>query len=201
MNSRNTKINDTNPKDLIGCNKPPISLVPSSVIIQLAQVFKNGASKYGAYNWREKDVRAMIYIDATMRHVLAWLDGEELAEDSQISHLAHAVGSLSVLIDAKESGNLIDDRPKKGPAARLIKEFNQINTAKKIAVEDFNVLESLDDVPYIESLDGTREEEGSSVLNHEFCLQTRKSGMSSHNSHLEHLGDCPDKSDHSNESQ
>jgi len=50
----------TNPKDLEGNKKPPISLVPPSVLIHLAEAFKEGARKYGAYNWRTKKVQAMI---------------------------------------------------------------------------------------------------------------------------------------------
>jgi cation transport regulator ChaB len=121
------KIDDdsTNPKDLIGCKKPPISLVPPSVIIYLAQAFKNGAAKYGPYNWRNKKVKTTIYIDATMRHLLAYLDGEEVADDSGFEHLAHAVASLAVLIDAKETGNLVDDRPTPGAAPKLIKRFQE----------------------------------------------------------------------------
>lgn len=128
MNSRHPeKENKTNPKDLIGQNKSPLSLVPTSVIIHLAEVFRNGAIKYGKYNWRENKVVASIYIDAAMRHILAYLDGEDFAEDSKLLHISHAIGSLSVLLDALESDNLVDDRPTKGPAAELLKRFNRNN--------------------------------------------------------------------------
>lgn len=119
------KKNTQNPKDLIGATKPAISLVPPSVMIYLAEAFKNGASKYGPYNWRQNKVVGSIYLDATFRHLLAYIDGEDCAEDSKLEHLAHAVASLAVLIDAKETGNLVDDRPKKGAASKLILKFTK----------------------------------------------------------------------------
>lgn len=120
---------DTNPKDLIGIRKTRLSLVPPASIIYQASAMEDGAKKYGPYNWREKKVTASIYVDALMRHAQAWFDGEEFAEDSGKSHLAHAIACLGIIIDAKETGNLIDDRPPKGAASKLIKNFQ---VAKKV---------------------------------------------------------------------
>lgn len=120
---------DTNPKDLIGATKPPLTLVPAAGLIHCSLAMKNGADKYGAFNWREKKVQTMIYLDATIRHVLSYVDGEEVAEDSGVHHLGHAMACLAILLDAKETGNLIDNRPSKGIAANLIKE--KTSNAKK----------------------------------------------------------------------
>src|SRR5882724_10171891 len=109
LDSKDT--NKTNPKDLEGNKKPPLSLVPPSVIIHLAEAFKEGAKKYGAYNWRTNKVQAMIYLDASMRHIQAKLDGEDIDPESGKDHLAGALASLAVYIDAQETGNLIDNRP------------------------------------------------------------------------------------------
>jgi hypothetical protein len=87
---------------------------------------ENGAIKYGAYNWRKNKVIASIYYDAAMRHMQSWLDGEELAEDSKIPHLAHALACLGIIIDAATTGNLVDDRPSPGAAAQLIAEWEKI---------------------------------------------------------------------------
>ncbi len=122
-NCKFPKANTTNPKDLEGNKKPPISLVPPSVIIHLAQAFKEGAEKYGKYNWRKNKVQAMIYIDAAMRHILAKLDGEDIDPESGKDHIDGALASLAVYLDAQETGNLIDDRPTKGNAGSLIRKF------------------------------------------------------------------------------
>ena len=116
---------ETNPKDALGIKKPPISLIPSAGLLHEAMAMKNGATKYGPFNFREKKVQALIYADAAMRHLLAWIDGEEVAEDSGVHHLGHARACLSILLDAQECGNLIDNRPSKGSAPRLIGELSE----------------------------------------------------------------------------
>ena len=112
----------TNPKDLIGMTKPALGLVPPAAIIHLAKAMQNGAEKYGPYNWRENKVQLMVYIHAALRHLMQALDGEDVAEDSGVLHLAHAGACISIVLDALETGNLVDDRPLPGAASRLIKE-------------------------------------------------------------------------------
>lgn len=111
---------ETNPKDLEGNKKSPISLVPASAIIYLAEAFKEGARKYGAYNWRTKKVQTLIYCDAIMRHLLAYIDGEDIDKESGKHHLSGVLASAAVLIDATETGNLIDNRPTKGKASEIL---------------------------------------------------------------------------------
>ena len=111
---------DNNPKSKYGVLKPPLQLVPPSANILMAMGFKDGADKYGPYNWRENSVAASIYIGAAKRHIDLWWDGEELAKDSGVHHIGHALACLGIIVDAKEGGNLIDDRPLPGPASRLM---------------------------------------------------------------------------------
>lgn len=115
----------TNPKDLIGQKKVSLNLVPASSIIYQALAMEDGARKYGPFNWRSNKVIASIYVAAAMRHLMAWYDGEENAEDSQKPHLAHALACLGIIVDAKETGNLVDDRPLPGAANALIKKFEK----------------------------------------------------------------------------
>ena len=110
----------TNPKDLIGLTKAPLRLVPPALIIETAPAMANGASKYGAYNWREHAVSVSVYLEALMRHVLAYWDGEEVATDSGVKHLAHASACLAIIFDAAAVGKLIDDRPLPGGASALL---------------------------------------------------------------------------------
>jgi len=110
-----------NPKERLGKLKPDLSLIPQSVLILEALAMMEGADKYGPYNWRKTKVQARTYIAATMRHLAAWLDGEEDAPDSGIHHLAHARASLGVLMDAQVSGMMVDDRVK-GEAGRVLVE-------------------------------------------------------------------------------
>jgi len=77
----------------------------------------DGAGKYSSYNWRDNKVQADIYVDACMRHLLAWFEGEEFAEDSGCHHLGHARACLGILLDAQATGNLVDNRPKSNALA------------------------------------------------------------------------------------
>lgn len=79
---------------------------------KIALVHKLGATKYGAYNWRESGVSATTYVNAIMRHLNAWRDGEDLDPESGISHLAHIACSCNIMLDADFCGTLGDDRHK-----------------------------------------------------------------------------------------
>ena len=104
-------VKDTNPKDAIGCTKPPIANVPLSVISEVGMALAEGQYKYGGYNWRVIGVRASVYWDATFRHMKAWWEGEDTDPDSQLNHVTKAISALTVLRDAMIQGNWTDDRP------------------------------------------------------------------------------------------
>jgi hypothetical protein len=116
-----------NPKDLYGEKKPSISKIPPVALLHCAMAMMDGARKYKPYNWRKNKVVAHIYIDAALRHLLAWADGEEVAPDSKIHHLGHMMACGAILLDAQSGGNLIDDRPMPGKfaseVARLAKQI------------------------------------------------------------------------------
>lgn len=118
--SRVETMPDSNPKTKYGMRKPSLSLIPPVAMIQEAVVFGLGAVKYGPYNWRDTSVASRVYIDAAMRHMASWNDGEELDPESGASHLAHARACLGIILDAQSIGKLIDDRPPVGAAAATI---------------------------------------------------------------------------------
>lgn len=103
-----TQYND--PKGQAGSLKAPLGLVPPHAMEQTAWVHKLGADKYGPWNWRETGVCASTYVNAILRHLNAWRDGEDLDPESGISHLAHVACSANILMDAGYCGKLQDDR-------------------------------------------------------------------------------------------
>lgn len=112
---------DGNPKTAAGALKTPLlSVIPSPPLIQVGEVMRLGRDKYGAFNWRDQPVTASTYIDAALRHLMSWWDGETIDPESGQSHLAHAAAGLFVIMDALATGNGTDDRPKAGIAAELI---------------------------------------------------------------------------------
>lgn len=130
---------DNNPKTSQGAKKLPLELVPPSATHALAEAFADGAKKYGPYNWRDKTISSSIYYGAAMRHLSAWWDGEDLAEDSGINHLHHALACIAMVVDGQSVGKLNDNRPSKGAAGKMQKdwlkkaandtEFNNIETS------------------------------------------------------------------------
>lgn len=120
---------DANPKDLLGQKKADLSLIPMSASIYAALALDNGRAKYGRGNWRDKKVLASIYIAAARRHMDAWMEGEEVSDDTSnpaVPHLGHALASLCILVDAIEGSQLIDDRPKAGPGPKTLKKFMKV---------------------------------------------------------------------------
>lgn len=104
-------VKDTNPKDAIGISKAPMSTVPAAVLAEVGVAMLEGACKYGRSNFRIAGVRASVYYDATMRHLMAWWEGEDTDPDSGMSHITKAITSLVVLRDAMIQDMCTDDRP------------------------------------------------------------------------------------------
>lgn len=89
--------------------KAPISMIPRSALEAEAQVMHFGAEKYGRDNWR-KGMEWTRLIDAALRHITAFNEGEANDRESNLDHLAHARCCLAFLIEyaAKDLGS--DDR-------------------------------------------------------------------------------------------
>lgn len=102
----------SNPKDLIGTNKVPLGLVPSTTKVLLALGHLEGHLKYGLVNWREAGVKTAIYIDALERHIEKFKAGEWADPVTKVPHLGNALACISIIVDATYSGKLVDDRPK-----------------------------------------------------------------------------------------
>jgi Domain of unknown function (DUF5664) len=101
----------TNPKDMVGVRKVPMSTVPANVLAEVGVAMLEGASKYGRHNYRAVGVRGSVYYDGTMRHLMDWWEGQDLDPDSGMSHITKAITSLIVLRDAMIQGKFTDDRP------------------------------------------------------------------------------------------
>jgi Domain of unknown function (DUF5664) len=111
---------DTNPKDAVGTKKSPMSVVPMGVMMEVGVGMLEGARKYGRHNYRVSGVRASVYVDATMRHLMKFWDfGIDIDPDSGLSEITKAITSLVVLRDSMMNGNWVDDRPPPLPISLL----------------------------------------------------------------------------------
>lgn len=89
--------------------KPPLSMIPRSALEAEARVMAYGAEKYGRDNWRGGFKWSRL-IDATMRHIVAFADGEDNDPETGLSHLAHLRCCAGFLIEHVEAGLGEDDR-------------------------------------------------------------------------------------------
>lgn len=79
--------------------KPRPTLVPSSLVMAVAQIRQYGLNKYGAAeSWRE--VEPSRYRDALYRHMLAYIDDPKGVDDeSGYPHLWHLACNVAFLIE------------------------------------------------------------------------------------------------------
>ena len=106
----------TNPKDAVGIRKAPMSTVPANVLAEIGVAMLEGSAKYGRHNYRVAGVRASVYYDGVMRHMMDWWEGTDIDPDSGMSHITKAITSLVVLRDAMMQDMCTDDRPPKSVA-------------------------------------------------------------------------------------
>lgn len=89
--------------------KPPMHLIDSEFLEDLARVLDFGRQKYGASNWRKGMEWSRLY-SAAMRHMVAWNRGENLDHESGQSHLIHAACTLMFLHWHCSHKQELDDR-------------------------------------------------------------------------------------------
>ena len=94
----------------VKAEKVQLTLIPPTALRQEARAMEDGL-KYGRCSYREPGIiTANGMIDAVLRHIMDWMEGEENAPDSGVHHLAHARAGLGIILDTQERGVLTDDR-------------------------------------------------------------------------------------------
>ena len=87
-----------------------MDLLPPAMLKGVAEVLEMGAQKYGDYNWYNGIVFSRLYA-ATLRHLVAWWEGEETDPESGIDHVHHAMCNLAFLAQfIHEERDELDDR-------------------------------------------------------------------------------------------
>lgn len=111
----------SNPKDAVSDKKIPLWLLSPIAKMHWAIGQFAGLLKYGAWNWRAAGVRSSVYLSAIQRHADAYASGEEFDPVDGSHHLGNIMACCAILLDAKEAGKLIDDRP---PSVGLRTAYN-----------------------------------------------------------------------------
>jgi hypothetical protein len=89
--------------------KPAITLIPTDAITGMAMALTFGAKKYGADNFRG-GIAYRRLADAAMRHLLAFIEGEDNDKESGLPHLDHCLASIAMLKFMTVHKQDMDDR-------------------------------------------------------------------------------------------
>ena len=124
----------TNPKDIAATTRVPLALCSPIAKAEWAAAQHAGLCKYGAWNWRIAGVRASVYLSAAMRHLDAYLSGEETDPVDGTHHLGNVMACAAILLDAKAAGKLVDDRP---PSVSLRPTYARAEATVKASAERY----------------------------------------------------------------
>lgn len=86
-----------------------MDLLPPEAIEALSRVLTYGATKYEPRNWEGGMAWGRVSA-ATLRHIFAWMRGEELDPESGLPHLDLALCCLAFLVTYQKRGIGEDDR-------------------------------------------------------------------------------------------
>lgn len=86
-----------------------MDLIPPEALFALAAVLTHGADKYGERNWERGMDRGRI-VAALLRHLTAWMAGEDADPDSGMRHSAHVLTNAAFLVAHEARGIGADTR-------------------------------------------------------------------------------------------
>lgn len=122
-----------NPKDAIGSTKLPLTLWSPLATAYGSLGLLNG-ERYGLGNFKAANVQMSIYLDAMLRHLLAFAEGQENDPKDGCPHLSAILANVAIILEARACGTLIDDRQITGGYIRELEKLTEI--AKNI--KEFN---------------------------------------------------------------
>lgn len=96
-------------------NKTNWSLMPWTAVEEINKVLEFGATKYAANNWQDgTGFRYTRVLNSMLRHIFAFMRGEDLDPESGLSHMAHAGCNVLFILYYLQNKNRYhnDDRNK-----------------------------------------------------------------------------------------
>lgn len=91
--------------------KPKWSLVHFPSLEPLVEALEYGAEKYSAHGWK-KGYRATEIAESLMRHLFAWLEGEDIDPESGVPHIGLIQANAMFLGYQMKFKPELDDRDK-----------------------------------------------------------------------------------------
>lgn len=92
-------------------DKIDLSLLSTLWIMGVGQVLTFGKKKYAAHNWR-KGIQMSRLLAASLRHIFAFLGGQDLDPETGLCHLDHASCCLMFARELWQTRPELDDRYK-----------------------------------------------------------------------------------------
>lgn len=91
--------------------KPRLELLSSIALTEIAKVLTFGAKKYDDHNWRQGFKWSRL-LGAALRHLFAFIGGEDKDPETGLSHLAHLGCCVLFLLEHEVTHKDLDDRYK-----------------------------------------------------------------------------------------
>ena len=92
-------------------DKIRVELLSSIALLEISKVMTYGAKKYTSNNWRGGISWSRV-LGASLRHLLAYLGGQDKDPETGLSHLAHAGCCVMFLLEYEVTHPELDDRYK-----------------------------------------------------------------------------------------
>ncbi len=84
--------------------KEKLRFIPRQALVEIARVREYGNNKYGCPNgWRLCDRDD--FVEAAMRHIVKYFDGQMIDSESGLPHLSHALTSLALAVSLNQVPN------------------------------------------------------------------------------------------------
>ena len=110
-------------------SKPKMYLLPPKATIEVSKVLTFGAEKYDEENWRHLENAQNRYTGGALRHIFAHIDGELKDEETNCSHLAHAICCLMFKLELElENGK---NRKEEGGGESNPSEYRESQSTSK----------------------------------------------------------------------
>lgn len=97
-------------------DKPPMGLLSGIALKAVAHVLAFGAKKYSANEWRN-GLKHVDVVEAALRHIFSYLDGEDNDPETGLPHLDHACCELMFACELIRTKPELDTRYKPSPPA------------------------------------------------------------------------------------
>lgn len=93
--------------------KPALAYIPKAALYAEGEAFAYGAKKYEAWNYKN-GLAVTRTLSAALRHIVQFLEGEDLDQESGVNHLGCARANLAMALDSLVNHPEFDDRHKGG---------------------------------------------------------------------------------------